>query len=108
MMKFKKLNISNKEKVDEILVKGIVEIYKEILRGDIVRFPSGTWMRPDATENAIKCIKYLIEEKLKLTDNDIKEMVSDKFFIENKFFERNLQKNLQKCRNDENNAGICE
>lgn len=52
----------------ELLYLDIVEIYKEILRGDRKRFPNGTWMRPDAIENFKKCGIFLIEEKLKLKD----------------------------------------
>ena len=87
IMKLKKLNMTNKEekiKEDEILVKGIIEIYKEILRGNRKRFPKGTWQRPDSIENSRKCIKYLIEEKLKLTDDKIKNQISYKFFKNNK------------------------
>lgn len=86
-MQFKKLNISNKEektKEDEILVKGIIEIYKEVLRGDRKRFPKGTWLRPDAVDNAGKCIKYLIEEKLKLSEEQIKEKLNTNLFYDNK------------------------
>lgn len=86
-MQFKKLNISNKEektKEDEILVKGIIEIYKEILRGDRKQFPKGTWQRPDSLINSKKCMKYLIEEKLKLSDDEIKENISTAFFKDNK------------------------
>lgn len=71
-------------KEDEILTKGIVEIYKEILKGDRRKFPNGTWKRPDALENSKKCVKYLIEEIYKFSDDEIKEKTTTKFFDENK------------------------
>lgn len=86
-MPFKKSNMFVKDiniKEDEILTKGIVEIYKEILRGDKKQFPSGTWVRPDSLENAKKCIKYLIENKLKFTDEEIKNKICSTFFREYK------------------------
>lgn len=82
-MPFKKLNMFIKDKnvkEDEILTKGIVEIYKELLREDRKQFPRGTWIRPDSLENAKKCIKYLIEDKLKFTDEDIKNNTSSSLF----------------------------
>ena len=87
VMQFKKLIMTYKEektKEDEILVKGIIEIYKEVLRGDRKRFPKGTWLRPDAVDNAGKCIKYLIEEKLKLSEEQIKERLNKNLFYDNK------------------------
>lgn len=96
-MQFKKLNMTSKEekiKEDEILVKGIIEIYKEILRGDRKQFPKGTWQRPDAIENSKKCVKYLIEEKLKLTDDDITGTATAEFFRNNK-----LSSMLNRCYN---------
>lgn len=73
-------------KEDEILTKGIVEIYKEILRGDRRKFPNGTWQRPDALENSKKCVKYLIEEIYKFSDDKIKEKITAKFFRNHKLF----------------------
>ena len=62
----------------------IIEMYKEILKGTRKKFVNGTWQRPDAIPNAIKVIKYLIEEKLKLTDEELKEQLSAKLFKDNK------------------------
>lgn len=50
------------------------------MRGDRKQFPNGTWMRPDSLENAKKCIKYLIEDKLKFTDEEIKNSISIIFY----------------------------
>lgn len=92
-MGIKTSNLFTKE--DEILTKGIVEIYKEILRGDRGRFPNGTWQRPDALENAKKCIKYSIEEIYKFSNDEIIEKVTAKFFQKNK-----LSGMLEACFNN--------
>ena len=62
----------------------IIEMYKEILKGTRKIFVKGVWQRPDAVSNAIKVTKYLIEEKLKLTDEEIKEQLSINLFKDNK------------------------
>ena len=72
----------------------IVEMYKEILKGTRKRFVNCIWQRPDAITNSIKVTKYLIEEKLKLTDEEIKEQLSVKLFKDNK-----LSGMLQLCFN---------
>ena len=58
----------------------IVEMYKEKLKGTRKTFVKGVWQRPDAIPNAIKVIKYLIEEELKLSDDELKEKLSLKLF----------------------------
>ena len=73
----------------------IIEMYKELLKGTRKKFVDGTWQRPDAVSNAIKVTKYLIEEKLKLTDEKIKEQLSVNLFKDN-----NLYNMLAKCFND--------
>ena len=62
----------------------IIEMYEEILKGTRKKFIKGTWQRPDAIPNAIKITKYLIEEKLKLTDEELKDQLSKKLFEDNK------------------------
>ena len=61
----------------------IIEMYKELLKGTRKKFVNGTWQRPDAISNAIKVTKYLIEEKLKLTDEELKEQLSVNLFRDN-------------------------
>ena len=56
-------------------------MYKEVLEGTRRGFEWGTWHRPDAIPNAIKVIKYLIEEELKLSDEELKEKLSYRLFI---------------------------
>ena len=72
----------------------IIEMYKEILKGTRKKFVDGTWQRPDAISNAIKVTKYLIEDKLKLTDEEIKEQLSKYLFKDN-----NLNGMLKICFN---------
>ena len=73
-------------KEDEILTKGIVKIYKEVLSGDRGKFPNRTWQRPDAKENAKKCIKYLVEEIYKFSDDEIIEKITVDFFRNHKLW----------------------
>ena len=73
----------------------IIEMYKEILKGTRKKFVDGTWQRPDAISNAIKVTKYLIEDKLKLTDEEIKEQLSKNLFKDN-----NLYGMIHCCFND--------
>ena len=61
----------------------IIEMYKEKLKGTRKRFVSGVWQRPDAIPNAIKVTKYLIEEELKLSDEELKEKLSIRLFASN-------------------------
>ena len=64
----------------------IIEMYKEKLKGTRKNFVKGVWQRPDAIPNAIKVTKFLIEEKLKLTDEELKEQLSVNLFKDNKLF----------------------
>ena len=58
----------------------IIEMYKEKLKGTRKTFVKGVWLRPDAIPNATKVTKYLIEEELKLSDDELKKQLSIKFF----------------------------
>ena len=62
----------------------IIEMYEEILKGIRKRFVQGTWLRPDAIPNAIKVTRYLIEKKLKLSNEEIRCKLSQRFFRVNK------------------------
>ena len=61
----------------------IIKMYKEVLEGIRRGFVGGTWQRQDAIPNAIKVIKYLVEEKLKLSDKELKEKLSKNLFCGN-------------------------
>lgn len=62
----------------------VLDVYKLVLRGDVVRFPPGFWQRPESEQNSIECMKFLIEEILKWNDDDIKEKLKMTVFIKNK------------------------
>ena len=73
-----------------------VEVYKLVLeRKRIKIFPAGFWQQPEAIDNAIKCTKYLIEEKLKLSEEELNKQLSVKLFKEN-----GLRGMLYTCFND--------
>ena len=57
---------------DEIKALSAVEVYELVLNGYIRRFPNGFWQGVDGYDNGLKCLRYLLEEKLKFTDEDIK------------------------------------
>lgn len=50
-----------------------IELYKMVLRKDIMRFPNGFWKRPEAEQNAIQIIQYLIVDILGWDNDEIKE-----------------------------------
>ena len=59
-----------------------IDIYELLLQGRVLSFPSGFWVDrnvEEAKEVAIKLLKYLIEEKLKMSKQDIKRELSKKF-----------------------------
>ena len=62
-----------------------VEIYKAVLKGDVIKtFPKGFWKRPDAYENARKCIRYLFEVILKYNREDILRNNNQNLYIKYK------------------------
>lgn len=61
-----------------------VEVYQEVLRGKYIEsFPRGFWKRSDASENAKKITRYLIEDRLKWNENDIKKNININIFKSN-------------------------
>ena len=61
---------------DELLLLDEVEVYKMVLQGDLNRFPHRFWIESDSR----KIVKYLIEEVLHMTDDEIKTQVTYSFF----------------------------
>lgn len=62
-----------------------VEIYKLVLKGDVIKtFPKGFWMRPDAYDNASKCVRYLLEVILKYSRQEILENNNQSLYKKNK------------------------
>lgn len=57
------------------------EIYVLVREGKwLKQFPKGFWQRPEAMENAAIVIKYLVEDILKWSENDIKEKLRKNTF----------------------------
>lgn len=71
----KKLNLTNIE---------AIEIYKHVLSGSLSRFPKGFWEGEEGFQNAKYVTIWLIEEHLKLTDEQLKKQCNKKMFIDNK------------------------
>ena len=70
---------------EELYKMDAIEIYKLVLEGKhLKRFPNGFWTKPDALDNAGKCLRYLIEDVLKLSDEELKKELSLSFLKENK------------------------
>jgi hypothetical protein len=59
-----------------------VEIYKMVLTGKLKRFPCRFWTDNDMSEY-IEIIKFLIEDILKWSNDDIKEKLGNDTFIDN-------------------------
>ncbi|TVX99004.1 hypothetical protein [Paenibacillus cremeus] len=55
----------------------IIDTYEEILQGKRKRFPKGTW---NFSSDGVKLVKYLIEEKLQWSVEDIKKRLNHKVF----------------------------
>lgn len=66
-----------------LLVNTPEEIYKMVLDGTLDRFPRGFWSMPENYKYAAVCTKYLVEEVLKFTKEDIKG-INSKHFMDNK------------------------
>jgi len=49
-----------------------VEVYKRVLSSELKTFPPGFWSEADGKENAKEVTRYLFEEILKWTGEDIK------------------------------------
>jgi len=64
-----------------------IEIYELLLQGRILNFPAGFWVnrnQKEATDVAIKLLRYLIDEKLKFNEEDVKKDVSKMFLTKYK------------------------
>jgi len=61
--------------------KSAIEVYKVVLSGR--RFPKGYWQKPEARKNAIEITKYLSEEVLELSVNDVKKKLTYQVFRDN-------------------------
>lgn len=75
------MKTQNKKKID-LRILDPVEIYKLVLTGKIKRFPGGVFSEPDSIEFAIPIIRFLIEDILNWSEDDIKNNLSQSIFKE--------------------------
>lgn len=69
---------------EELFKMDAVDVYKLVLEKKYIKkFPDGFWKQPEALDNAVRCIKYLIEDLLKLSDEELKNEFSQKMFTSN-------------------------
>lgn len=74
----------NKYNKEDLYKMDAIDIYKLVLEGKYIKiFPKGFWQQPEALNNAKIITQYLIEEKLKWSDEEIKEQLSVKVLKEN-------------------------
>ena len=78
--------INRKLSKDELYKLSAVEVYKMVLRGDLKNFPKGFWTYEDTKKNAIDISKYLIEEILSWSHEDIKSNLDQKTFFSNRLY----------------------
>lgn len=72
----------NKKYANEILDD--IECYKAVLDGRLKRFPRGFWTKPWSQQSAAVITRYLLEDRLNYTEDDIKTKVDVKVFSDNK------------------------
>lgn len=64
-----------------------IEIYKKVLSGEIKKFPYGFWKKNNTiTKNTIICTKYLLNDILKWSINDIKKKLTIKIIRQYKLY----------------------
>lgn len=64
----------------KLLQMDIIHVYKLLLEGQIKKFPPGIWISPNAINNANRCCRYLLDEVLKWTQEDIKLKLNKSVF----------------------------
>ena len=72
----------NSKYINEILDD--VECYKLVLQGKIKRFPRGFWAKPWSLQSAREIIRYLLEERLHYSREDICKKLKKSTFEDNK------------------------
>jgi hypothetical protein len=82
MIKYQKNSYPKKLKKLDYNQLSPIEVYKLVYTGKIKNFPNRTWNQPDSIEYAKEVFRYLIEEILKWSDEDIKNNFSVKTFID--------------------------
>ena len=76
--------IQEKITKEQLYTMDAVAIYNLVREGKYLKkFPAGFWMRPEAMDNAKKCIKYLVEEILNLEAEDLRNNLDASIFHKN-------------------------
>jgi transcription initiation factor IIE alpha subunit len=76
--------MTKKEFRKKLLFMTATDIYQEVLSGRYLKhFPRYFWNKPESIEYAKDITKYLIEKKLKWTDDEIKEKLNNLTFKDN-------------------------
>lgn len=68
----------------ELMTMEVLEVYKLVLNEEITRFPPGFWKCPEAKENSIVCTRYLIENILHWSLDDVKSKIRASLFTKYK------------------------
>lgn len=63
-----------------------IEVYKLVLSGKLKKFPNRTWNQPDSVDYGASILRYLIEDILKWTDDDIRNSYSYKTLRDNRLW----------------------
>lgn len=72
-------------KKKDTITLSAVDVYKLVLEGKHLKvFPRGFWQRPEAEQNAIECVRFLIEDIKEIKEENICDVVNAKFFKQNK------------------------
>lgn len=57
---------------EELVMMSPVDLFEMVLCGEVKRFPNRYWVAFEPEENIIPIVRYLIEEKLKLSEEELK------------------------------------
>lgn len=61
-----------------------IKVYKQVLDGNLARFPNKFWVGEDALGRAAEITIYLIEDVLELSEDDLKAKMGIRLFQDNK------------------------
>lgn len=64
---------------DKYIVEDNIGVYKAILNGKIKKYPKNFWTGEQGIENSLVCTRYLIEDVLNCTDEDLKKLTLKTF-----------------------------
>ena len=56
---------------EELINLPPVELYQLVVEGEVSKFPKGYWIDFEPSDTAVPIIRYLVEERLELSDEDV-------------------------------------